>query len=78
MLVVEIANQGGVVKLFVSSTLHCAGYSSNSTSHGQGCMVAYPFTNFKEDGLVEEFVFEAQWPRINDEWIVLTKPNVEY
>ena len=37
-----------------------------------------PFAHFKEDGLAIEFVFEAQWPRINDEWLMLTKPDVEY
>ena len=37
-----------------------------------------PFTHFKKDGLAAKFGFEAQWPRINDEWLMLTKYNVEY
>ena len=37
-----------------------------------------PFIHFEEDGSVAKFVFEAQWPRINDEWLMITKPNVEY
>ena len=36
------------------------------------------FTHFKEDGSTTEFFFEAQWPKINDEWLMLTKPDVEF
>ncbi|GLJ53792.1 hypothetical protein SUGI_1148040 [Cryptomeria japonica] len=37
-----------------------------------------PFTHFREDGSAAEFVFEAQWPRIDDEWLKLTKQDVKY
>ena len=37
-----------------------------------------PFTHFKEDGLATKFVFEAKWPRINDELLMLTKPDIKY
>ena len=63
---------------FSSSTLHCVGYSSNSTSDGRDAWQHMPFTLFKEDGSATKFIFEAQRPRINNEWLMLTKLDVEY
>lgn len=37
-----------------------------------------PFPYSREDGSLAEFVFEAQWPRIDEDWLSLAKEEVEF